>query len=137
MSGLRGDKEAPLSETRLRPLSSLHAGEKVALFYHRPREMYEVTADLFQLAIGRKELCVFESRAPAAQVEKELKALGLDLSKHPEIIVLPQTKERIRGLSQATIIELLRQFSSQARDQGFSGALLIMDVGKSWPLRSP
>lgn len=131
------DKGALLSGTRPRPLSSIRPGEKVALFYRHSSEMYEVMAELVRGALERHEMAVIESRAPLEQAGNELKALGVELSKHPEIMVLPWSDERIRELTPAFISDVLRQFSALARTQGFSGATLIQDVPEGLVVQVP
>lgn len=129
MSRSRGEwREDETIEHRSYSISSMYRGEKAACFYHQPEEMLETTIALMEEALRRHEMCVLLSCSPVPFMVERLSAMGLNPRDHPGIVIIPWTSIDMKDYSHGSMTDQLSAFSSQARAQGYAGAMLLVDV---------
>jgi PAS domain S-box-containing protein len=112
-------------------------GEKAALFYHRPDEVYDTVSELLKDSIRQREMCAFVFRDPPSQLKERMKARGLDLDREPSIVMIPLSSAPMDRYSRSVLGDQMRTFSKQAKGLGYSGARLIMDVTEELSVQVP
>jgi PAS domain-containing protein len=103
-------------------------GDKAALFYHRLDEVCGVVTELLKDSIRQGEMCRFMFRTPPEIMRERIKNQGLDLDAQPSIESIHLSQALIAGYGGSGVGEQIRAFAKKAKDLGYTGARLILNM---------